>query len=63
MKRALRELGDRALDGRTSVAKALAEWKAELIDDLGGRPAISTQQTAIVDLAVKTKLILDSVDA
>ena len=63
MKRAVRELGERALDGRTSIAKALAEWKAELIDDLGGRQAISTQQTAIIDLAVKTKLILDSVDA
>jgi hypothetical protein len=63
MKRAVRELGDRALDGRTSVAKVLAEWKAELIDDLGGREAISTQQLAIIDLAVKTKLILDSVDA
>jgi hypothetical protein len=63
MKRAVRELGNRALDGRTSVAKALAEWKAELIDDLGGRQAISTQQTAIIDLAVKTKLMLDSVDA
>jgi hypothetical protein len=63
MKRAVRELGDRALDGRTSVAKALAEWKAELIDDLGGRQAISTQQNAIIDLAVKTKLMLDSVDA
>ncbi len=63
MKRTLRELGDRALDGRTSVAKAIAEWKAELIADLGGGPAISTQQTAIIDLAVKTKLILDSIDA
>ena len=63
MKRAVRELGDRALDGRTSIAKALAEWKAELIDDLGGRQAISTQQIAIIDLAVKTKLMLDSVDA
>lgn len=63
MKRAVRELGDRALDGRTGVAKALAEWKAELIDDLGGREAISTQQIAIIDLAVKTKLMLDSVDA
>lgn len=63
MKRAVRELGDRALDGRTSIAKALAEWKAELIGDLGGRQAISTQQIAIIDLAVKTKLMLDSVDA
>lgn len=63
MKRAVRELGDRAIDGRTSVAKALSQWRAELINDLGGREAISTQQAAIVDLATKTKLLLDSVDS
>ena len=63
MKRAVRELGDRAIDGRTSVAKALSQWRSELINDLGGREAISTQQAAIIDLATKTKLLLDSVDA
>lgn len=62
MKRAVRELGTRAIDGRTSVAKALSQWRSELIDDLGGRETISTQQAAIVDLATKTKLILDSID-
>src|SRR5215472_2330581 len=30
---------------------------------LGGAEAISTQQAAVVDLAVKTKLLLDSIDA
>ena len=63
LKRAARELGGRTLDGRTSVGRALAEWKARLIDDLGGSGAISTQQAAIIELAVKTKLLLDSVDA
>lgn len=62
MKRAVRELGTRAIDGRTSVAKSLSQWRRELIDNLGGRETISTQQAAIVDLATKTKLILDSVD-
>ena len=62
MKRAVRELGTRAIDGRTSVAKALSQWRRELIDDLGGRDTISTQQAAMVDLATKTKLILDSID-
>jgi hypothetical protein len=62
MKRAIRELSTRAIDGRTSVAKALAEWRRQLIHDLGGRETISTQQIAIIDLATKTKLILDSVD-
>jgi hypothetical protein len=62
MKRAVRELGTRAIDGRTSVAKALSQWRRELIDDLGGLETISTQQVAIVDVATKTKLILDSID-
>src|ERR1700682_2556699 len=62
MKRAVRKLGTRAIDGRTTVAKSLSQWRRELIDDLGGRETISTQQAAIVDLATKTKLILDSID-
>ncbi len=32
------------------------------MQDLGGAEAISTQQRAVVDLAVKSKLILDSID-
>jgi hypothetical protein len=30
---------------------------------VGGQAAISTQQLAMIDLAVKTKLLLDSIDA
>jgi hypothetical protein len=63
MKKALHQLGDRAIDGRTSVGKALGEWRAELVQDLGGRQNVSTQKAAIIDLAVKTKLLLDSIDA
>jgi hypothetical protein len=62
LKRAIHQLGDRAIDGRTSVGKALQEWRADLIVDLGGPDAISAQQTAILDVAVKTKLLLDSID-
>jgi hypothetical protein len=36
---------------------------SDLARDLGGAEAVTTQQLAIVDLAVKTKLILDSIDA
>jgi len=63
LKRAVKGLGSRAIDMRTSLGKALAEWRADLMADLGGRDAISTQQAAIIDLAVKTKLLLDSIDA
>ena len=60
LKRAVNTLGNRFLDRRTVVSKALVQWRADLIRDLGGD--ISTQQDAIVTLAVKTKLLLDSID-
>jgi hypothetical protein len=56
-------LGGRTIDRRTTLGKALAEWRHELIRDLGGPDAISTQERAIVDLAVRTKLLLESIDA
>jgi hypothetical protein len=61
LKTMLRALGPRVLDRRTTLGKALAAWKADLVRDLGGD--VSTQQAAIIDLAVRTKLLLDSVDA
>jgi hypothetical protein len=64
LKRAAKDLGNRGLlDGRTRIGRALVEWRSQLVADLGGRDAISTQQAAVIDLAVKTKLLLDSVDA
>ncbi len=63
LKAAVRGLGGRVVDRRTTLGKALAEWRQELIQDLGGPDAVSTQARAIVDLAVRTKLLLDSVDA
>jgi len=63
MKRALKAGGARALDRRTRVSKALDQWRDQLISDLGGQEAVSTQQRAIINVAVKTKLLLDSVDA
>ncbi len=46
------------LDRRTTIGKALAAWRAELLTDLGGIDAVSTQELALVEEAVKTKLIL-----
>src|SRR5262244_244416 len=63
LKAAVRGLGSRVIDRRTTLGKTLAEWRLELIQDLGGPDAVSTQSRAIVDLAVRTKLLLDSVDA
>ena len=62
LKRAVLVLGKRAIDGRSAVAKALKRWRLELIADLGGQDNLSTQQYAIIDLACKSKFLLDSID-
>src|SRR5262249_28005825 len=41
--------------------RELAAWRASLVTDLGGDP--STAQLALVDMAVRSKLLVDSVDA
>ena len=63
MRQAVNELGRRAIDKRTRTGKALAAWRKELIADMGGDENVSTQQRTIIDLIVKQKLLLDSVDA
>lgn len=52
-----------ALDGRTATAQALLEWKRDLIADLGGDGTISAQQRALVELATRTRLYVDHLDA
>jgi hypothetical protein len=61
LKATLRQLGPRVIDRRTTLGKQLAAWRADLIRDLGGNP--STAQQQLVELAVRTKLLLDSLDA
>ena len=63
LKQAVKVLGTRAIDLRTTIGRALAAWRSELLADLGGADNFSTQELALVEEAVKTKLILDSVDA
>ncbi len=60
--RTIPEVNDYRLDRRTMLGRALAAWKADLIKDLGGRDVVSTQQLAIIDMCVTTKLHLDSID-
>jgi hypothetical protein len=63
LQRAVERLGAGVVDTRTPVGQALAAWRTDLIADLGGPDVVSTQQLAILDLAVRTKLLLDSIDA
>jgi hypothetical protein len=51
-----------AIDARTVAARALLDWRKELIADLGGDEAISAQQRALVDAASRTRLYVDHLD-
>jgi hypothetical protein len=62
LKAAVKTLGSRVVDRRTRTGQALARWRSDLLADMGGPEQVSTQQLAVVELAVKSKLILDSID-
>jgi hypothetical protein len=49
------------IDRRTLAAQALLEWKKALIADLGGD--VSTQQETLVELAVRTRLLVEHIDS
>jgi hypothetical protein len=55
--------GLNAIDKRTAAAQALIAWRGELIADLGGPEACSAAKLALVELAVRTRLYVDSLDA
>jgi hypothetical protein len=66
LKRAIDEVasrGRKVIDTRTRLGKELMRWRGELVADLGGAEQLSTQQLALVDISMRTKLLLDSVDA
>lgn len=62
LRAAVRARGLAALDGRSRAARALGSWGRELLSDQGGEHA-SAAQKALVELAVRGRLLLDHVDA
>jgi hypothetical protein len=61
-KHALVGFGSHVIDGRSKVAHALDQFREALIEDLGGAESVSQQQCVIVDLAVRTSLMVSSLD-
>jgi len=55
--------GLRAIDRRTAAARAVLDFRRDLLDDLGGEAAASAAQLALVEVATRTRLYLDHVDA
>ena len=62
LKRGIYGLDMKQLDRRYRIGRALGEWRDLLVADLGGKDMVSTQQEALVDLCVRSKLMLDSID-
>ncbi len=60
LRRALIDLGSRAIDGRSSVGVAVRRWKSDLAKDLGGD--LSVQQETLIEMAARSKIMLDSID-
>jgi hypothetical protein len=51
------------IDEATETGRALAQWRGELVQDLGGEQALSTQERYIVELVTRLRLMVDSIDA
>ena len=63
VKARVRVQGLQAIDARTASARALLDWRRDLIRDLGGDDAISAQQRSLVELATRTRLYIDHADS
>lgn len=63
LKVAVKVRGLSAIDKRTAAGQALIAWRQELLSDLGGEDCVSAQRRALVDMAVRTRLYVDHVDA
>ena len=55
--------GMSAVDGRTVAARAVLQWKSELLAALGGVESVSPQRLALVEMAIRTRLFVDHLDA
>jgi hypothetical protein len=45
------------------AARGLVEWKNELVTALGGEENISPQEHALLEMIVRTRILIDGVDA
>src|SRR5215813_5610410 len=60
LKKAVARLGNKVINKRYSTGRALAKWRSEIVTDLGGQDNISTQQAAIIDLAVAVACVVSA---
>jgi len=63
LKQALKVRGMNALDRRTSPVRLMESFRSELLVSLGGEDALSAQELALIEMVVRTKLLLDHCDS
>jgi hypothetical protein len=63
LKAGIKTRGMTSIDGRCRAAKAVKQWKAALVKDLGGAAAISAQRMILIDSVCGTLLLLRHADA
>jgi hypothetical protein len=63
LKSAVKVKGLWAIDKRSLAAKALFRWKRELVAQLGGIDEVTPAKMCLVDLAVRTRLFVEALDA
>lgn len=51
------------VDCRTTVGQAMSVYRADLLASLGGADSLSQQELTLIDLIVKDKMLLDTLDA
>jgi hypothetical protein len=51
------------VDARSAAARTLSTWRAQLEKDLGGRENLSAQRSCLLELVIRTRLLLDAADA
>jgi hypothetical protein len=62
LERVVADAGAHWLDALGDTGTALRDWRDAIINDLGGPEAVSSQERAIVELATKTYLMVESID-
>jgi hypothetical protein len=54
--------GMEAVDRRSAGYRAAQEWRRSLANDLGGEENLSAQKRTVLELALRSKLMIDSID-
>jgi hypothetical protein len=63
MRDKLTELTERTIAPDSPIGLELAEWKASMVEHLGGQDRVSVAQRELIELAAAERLILHSLDA